>query len=526
MTALDAAERRRRDLTSATRRLRAAVMTDPSLSGELADTLVELVGNRLLAWSFTEAAADAPESVVLSARILAERGPMGPYASADDAVRYFTASVQLAAVQAGLGQADAAGRTLDALDAWRAQLGRLPLLERLTPMAVVWALAVRARAAQEVAVANGYVDAALLRLYAARLDQDAEAAYLAVTVHLSTADVRWAAGHTDEALAHHRLALTRYRAVIAGLDGATRPALAQIALAPLPDLMRPFALRLEASGDQAGALSLRRDWLALAERFSTTDAAATEAAKAALSHALTRAGREAEADQFAPSAPTTDIPLPVPGSRVDWPSLPADQVLSTGSLTVTASVRLQRDEQAASAEGSAARAAAERAEGRLRAQAEQLAAERAAALAEAQRQAEAQAAAAARSAAERARAEAAAEAERRAAQEAAEQAAAAERRRERMAAREEARTLDPEVLRTSAAELPAARQQAVQAGDEPAPLAAAQERLAGLLRPLATADPDRYRDELVATLEALVSLRWWLGDPEGSREAARERKTW
>ncbi|MGC4152677.1 MAG: hypothetical protein QM628_06315, partial [Propionicimonas sp.] len=215
---LAAAERRRRDLASAAKRLRVAVMTDPARAGEFADTLVALVGNRLLAWSFTDAAADAPESVVLSARILAERGPLGPYASADDAVRYVTASVQLAAVQAGLGQPEAAGRTLDALDAWRAQLGRLPLLEQLAPLTVVWALAVRARAAQEVAAANGYADAALLRLYAAGLDLDAGSAYLAVTAHLVAADARWAAGHPDAALAQHRLALARYRAAVAGAD--------------------------------------------------------------------------------------------------------------------------------------------------------------------------------------------------------------------------------------------------------------------------------------------------------------------
>ena len=525
MTSLDANERRRRQLASAAKRLRVAVMTDPGLSGELADTLVELVGGRLLAWSFTEAAADAPESVVLSARILAERGPLGPYASADDAVRYFTASVQLAAVQAGLGQPEAAGRTLEALDAWRAQLGRLPLLERLTPVSVVRALTVRARAAQDAAVANGYADAALLRLYAAGLDLDAGSEYLAVSAHLAAADARWSAGHPETSLAHHRLALARYRAAIAGVEGATRPALAQAALAPLPDLFRPFALRLEATGDQAGALAVRREWLALAERFAAPDAASAELARAALGDALRRAGREAEAGQLAPVAPTAES-LPVLADRIEWTALPPEQVLNTGALTVTASVRLQRDEQAAVAEGSAARAAAELAEGRLRARAEQAAAEQAAALAEAERRAEARAAAAEREADERARAEADAEAERRAVQEAAEQAAAAQRRRERAAAREDARTVDPEVLWTSAAELPAAREQVVQAGEDPASLAAAQERLAALLRPLATADPAEYRDELVAALETLVSLRWRLGDPEASREAARERKTW
>ena len=523
MTAVfQAAEQRRRDLASAAKRLRVAVMTDPSQSGAFADTLVALVGNRLLAWSFAEAAADAPESVVLSARILAERGPVGPYTSADDALRYFTAAVQLAAVQAGLGQPEAAGRTLDALDDWRSRLGRLPLLERLVPSTAVWALAVRARAAQQVAVANGYADAALLRLYAAGLDLDAEAAYLAVTVHLATADARWAAGHVEAALAHHRLALARYRAAIAGLAGAIRPALAQIALAPLSELFGPFALRLEASGDPTGALAVRRDWLAQAERLATADDTATATPTAALRHALTRAGRGAEASQLASSAPIAELPLPVPGPRIDWPALTAEQVLSTGAVTVTAAMRLQRDEQAAAAAASAARADAEHAEARLRARAEQLAADQAAALAEAERHAEAQAVAAARAAAERAETEAAAEAERRAAQEAAEQAAAAERRRERAAAR----SVDPELLRRSAAELPDARQQAGRAGAEPAALAAAQEWLAAVLRPLATADPDRYRDELVATLEALGSLRWRLGDAAGSREIARERKTW
>lgn len=520
---LAAAERRRRDLASAAKRLRVAVMTDPARAGEFADTLVALVGNRLLAWSFTDAAADAPESVVLSARILAERGPLGPYASADDAVRYFTASVQLAAVQAGLGQPEAAGRTLDALDAWRAQLGRLPLLEQLAPLTVVWALAVRARAAQEVAAANGYADAALLRLYAAGLDLDAGSAYLAVTAHLVAADARWAAGHPDAALAQHRLALARYRAAVAGADAGARPALVQTVLAPLPDLFAPFALRLEGTGDQAGAIAVLREWVALAERLA--DDAAVQVAGAALGGALARAGRDVEAEQYGPATSAGDLSLPVPGARIDWPALPPQQVLSTGGLTVTASVRLQRDEQDAAAQGAAARANAELGEAGLRARAEQRAAEQAAERAAAQRQAAAQAEAAAREAAERARLEAQAEAERRAAQELAEQAAAAERRRERAAAREDARAVQPELLQASAAELPSARQQVIEAGGEPA-LAAAQERLAALLRPLATADPDGYRDELLATLEALVSLRWRLGDPEGSREAARERKSW
>ena len=103
--------------------------------------------------------------------------------------------------------------------------------------------------------------------------------------------------------------------------------------------------------------------------------------------------------------------------------------------------------------------------------------------------------------------------------------AAAEQRRAELAAERE-RTVDPESVRAAAAELPAARLAVDQAGAESVRLWAAHERLAELLRPLATADPHQYREELTATLDTLVSLRWKLGDPEGSREAARERKTW
>lgn len=530
-SALAAAERHRRNLASAVKRLRVAATTDPAQVGELADTLVELVGSRLLAWSFTEAAADAPESVVLSARILAERGPIGPYASADDAVRYFTASVQLAAVQAGLGQFEAAGRTFDALDAWRSQLGRLPLVEHLSGETVVWALIARGRSLLpgDVALANAYADAALLRLYAAGLDLKRGRAYLAMAAHLLAAEGRWAAGRTESALAQHRLALTRYQAVSDGIDGAARPAVVQVAVAPLAELFGPFALRLEAGGDQSGALAVRRQWVALLAGFGEPDTApGVTLAKVALGRALRRAGREAEAATLAAplaQAPA-EVPLPVPGERVEWSPLPPTQALSGSALSVAASVRLGRDEQEAIAAGAAARATAELAEERMRSAAEQAAAAQAAEQAEAELRAAAAAAAAARAAAERQRIQDEAAAERRAALAAAEQEAAAERRRERAAAREQSRVVDPQVLDRARAALPDAREQVAAAGAEPGPLAAAQERLAELLRPLAVSDPEQYRDELVTALDTLVSLRWRLGDPEGSREAARERKTW
>lgn len=525
---LVAAERRRRELASTAKRLRVVVMTDPGRSAELAGTLVELVGNRLLAWSFAQAAADAPESVVLSARILAERGPVGPYASADDAVRYFTAAAQLAAVQAGLGQAEAAGRTVDALDSWRRQLGTLPLVEQLAPQTVVWTLVARGRSllASDVAGANAHAEAALLRLYAERLDVDPEFAYLALAAHLLAADARWAAGQGESALAQHRLALAQYRTVAVRAGEQLRPAVVDAALAPLAESYEPFAQRLEVLGYPASGIALRRAWLADLEHLGQPmDGPEAIAARAGLAQALARAGRAIEAAALAWDA--TGEPTPAgPGGPIAWESLPWERALSDRPLGFAATMRLRQDEQAAIVEGVAARAEAERAETDLRAAAERLAATEAAERAEAERRAAATSAAdAARAALARQR-EAEALAARRAAEETAAREAADRRRTELAAARERARPADPEVVRAAEAALPEARQQALDEDAELSAQAAAQERLAGILRPLAQAEPAGYAAELAAALDALVSLRWRLGDPEGSREAARERKTW
>ena len=528
--ALATVEYQRRELASAVKRLRVAVMTDPGRNGEFADALVGLVGNRLLAWSFTQAAVDAPESVVLSARILAERGPAGPYASADDAVRYFTAAAQLAAVQAGLGQADAAGRTVDSLDAWRGQLGRLPLVEQLDPQTVVWTLIARGRSllAGDPAGANAHVEAALLRLYADRLDVEAEYAYLAVAAHLLAADARWAAGRADLALAHHRLALRQYRVVGVRAGEQLRPAVAEAAVAPLADLYEPFARRLETLGDQAGGIALRRAWVAELDQLDQpADTPAATAARTALAQALARAGRRIEAESLVTGLGEAEFAPERPGQPVDWVPLLWEQVLSTRPLTITATVRLRRDEKAAIAENLAARAEAEVTETGLRAEAERIAEARAAELAEAERRAAAEAAAEEARLAETERREAETLAARRAAEEAAAREAAERRRAELAAARNQARTVDPEVVSAAEAELPQARQQLLElaADAELSAQATAQERLARVLRPLAQAD-GTYAAELATSLDALVGLRWRLGDPEGSREAAKELKTW
>lgn len=523
---LEAAERRRRELASTAKRLRTAVMTDPGRAAELADTLVELVENRLLAWAFAEAAAEAPDSVVQSARILAAGGPVGPYANATDAGRYYVASVQLAAVQAELGQPEAAGRTLDSLEEWRGQLGSLRVLDQASPVTAIWALVTRARAwlATDVALANAAADAALLRLYAAGLDLQPASAYLAMAAHLTTSDARWAAGQPESSLAHHRLAIGRYRGLEADLIAVPKPAERQLLQAPLAELYQRYVLRLELAGDPSSAIATAREWLALEERLCHAGDARGPAARAVLAQALARAGRNLEAAALGVAAGAPESAVPRPGEPIAWQPLSSDQAFAPVGLSITASVRLQRDEQAAIAEGIAARGAAEVAEAQRRRAAEQAAATAASKRAEAERRATAAAQAQAQRAAEIERERAEEAAVRQAAVAEAERAAAEARRQQLAAARAEARAVAAEAVETALAELDEARGRVAEAGDELVPLAAAQERLAAVLRPLALADAAQFRDEYAATLEALVSHYWRLGNAEASREAARQLK--
>ncbi len=174
-TPIDQAERVRRELVSAVKRLRVLATSDPAKGEELADTLVRLTGARLLSLDLAEAASDAPEAVLLAARLLARNGAAGPYTSPADAARFFTASALLAAVQSGLGQVEAAARTLAGVDGWIQQLGRFPLRDHLEPVAVIWSLVARARSllATDVPTANACADAAARRLYAAGLGRGA-----------------------------------------------------------------------------------------------------------------------------------------------------------------------------------------------------------------------------------------------------------------------------------------------------------------------------------------------------------------
>jgi hypothetical protein len=513
---LDTQETGRRELASAVKRLRVAATSDPQRADDLADALVELTASRILAWDFTEAATDAPESVVLAARILASRGPSGPYTSVPDAVRYFSATAQLAAVQAGLGQAEAAGRTFDGLDAWRQQVSRLPLAENLSSAVVVWAHLARARSllGGDVALANAWADAAELQLHA----QPSPPAYLALATHLLVADCRWAAGRTESSLAHHRLAMDAHEAALTSLGTPPRPGVARIAAAPVAALYEPYAQRLDATGDRTTGIAVRRAEVALLESLGDREFLAS--ARAGLAAALAAAGRTAEASGTGETVRGSAVSSPVPGERVSWEPLPASLTLAVGDLSAAAA-RWRQAEQAAVFAGVAARAEAERTEAGWRAQADADAARRDAEAAEAEQHAAAQAAAAEaeRIAAERQDAELAAL---RAAREQAAARVAAEERRRQLAEAHRP-DIDPEVAQAAAEELELARAAVRDACEDLTRQAAAQEWLAAVLRPLAAVDASR-RPEFADSLDTLVGLRWRLGDAEGSRAAAREAK--
>ena len=138
---------RGKTLASLVQRLRGWVGSDPSRALELADALVELTAHRLLGHFYAAAAADAQDSVRRAGEILAASGPIGPYTSLRDAARYVTAVVHMAAIQAGLGLPDAAGRTIESLQDIREQLRGNGLEQRLESQTAIWALSCSARAA-------------------------------------------------------------------------------------------------------------------------------------------------------------------------------------------------------------------------------------------------------------------------------------------------------------------------------------------------------------------------------------------
>jgi hypothetical protein len=306
---------RGKTLASLVQRLRGWVGSDPSRAAELADALVELTAHRLLGHGYAAAAGDAQDSVRRAGEMLAASGPIGPYTSVSDAARYVTAVVHMAAIQAGLGLPDVAGRTIESLQDIREQLRGTELEQRLEPQTAIWALSCGARAALatgDIAAANAYADAAMARLAESDLREDPDTAYLAMDVDRLVSDCRWAAGRAEEALPYLYAAKSRYDEVVGGrLEEPARlsPALLERLAEPLFGLYRDLADRLAGCGDAELGLVTRRELIELLRgltgRLGDPVRVQLASALADLAGALVAEGRVDEADAAAAEAAAT-----------------------------------------------------------------------------------------------------------------------------------------------------------------------------------------------------------------------------
>jgi hypothetical protein len=356
-------------LASLVQRLRGWVGTDPSRAPELADALVQLTAHRLLGHGYAAAAPDAQDAVRRAGQLLTASGPIGPYTSVGDAARYLTAVIQLAAVQAGLGLTEAAGKTLESLEDVRAQLRAFDVKERLEPQTAIWALWSSARAALaagEVATANAYADAALDRLAESGLRDEVDAAYLAMDVDRLAADCRWAAGRPEEALIHLHAAMDRYEGLVGDRlkePAQLSPALLERLGEPVFGLYRDLADRLVATGDVELGLAARRALVALLRRLADYlgNAARVQLASALadLASDLLRSDRVDEANALAAEA--SAVPAGAAKSEKGAAGDLVGGVVSLGTRAVTWSPLPPAAAYAATTAAAAATTAADRA---------------------------------------------------------------------------------------------------------------------------------------------------------------------
>ena len=290
-----------RRLASEVQRLRDWAGGDPTRLGRVADALVGLTAHRLSGHAWAEAAADAQEAVTLSARALAEHGPVGPYTPRADAVRSITALVHLALIQSAAGLHPQAGQVIAAALGLRDQLSRLELDAALAPRTVAWALLVWARAglaAGDVAAANARVDAAV-----AGGADDGE--FLAIDLDRAASDARWAAGWPEPSVEFALRAVERYESL--ALELLERPA--QLPPPMLDRLSEPLfglygdaADRVLAIGAPGLGLGLRRRLVDLLGALAVARPEAQQMLVSALSDLaddLRGLGRAAEADDVA-----------------------------------------------------------------------------------------------------------------------------------------------------------------------------------------------------------------------------------
>ncbi|QIK72767.1 hypothetical protein G7070_11400 [Propioniciclava coleopterorum] len=292
MSPSDPHPRRLKDAASQVKKLRGWAASDVSVAEPLVDALNEVTALRLLAHDHAEAAADAQDALTRANGLVALHGAVGPFTPVDDGVRFVTATTQLAAVQAGLGQPSAAGQMAAAARGWMRLLPHVDLVPYLAGRTASWLLQARARGALadgDLALANAYADAAAARAREGRADA-AEDRVL-VDALLLAGDARWAAGLPSDAAAFAREATQVARASLDAQVTRGRAADGQAGrfVTPLADAGRDLADRLPVAGSLPEAIAARRT---LADGWAAARPALGDAALDAETHARADLARD------------------------------------------------------------------------------------------------------------------------------------------------------------------------------------------------------------------------------------------
>ncbi|MEL4504325.1 hypothetical protein AAEX63_07115 [Luteococcus sp. H138] len=255
---------------SKVKQLRGWVSSDPTRTEEFVDALNEATGLRLLSRAWGEAAPEATEAVAAAHKLVASRGPIGPYTPLVDAGRYFTALTHVATLQLGMNLPEPAANTIGAAFGWKDQLTRDGLADELLARTAVWALLATARGALirgDLAQANAQADATLNRAREANLVADETPVLLDAL--RNCADARFAVGLTDQSIDLLREAVQLWKgwtaADLAQFPRMAKPHLERL-VSPASGLMRDLADRLATAGRVDEALQVRDELATLLHR--------------------------------------------------------------------------------------------------------------------------------------------------------------------------------------------------------------------------------------------------------------------
>lgn len=346
MSSTSTHRRRFKQATSQVKKLRGWVGSDASVGESLVDALNEVTALRLLDHSYADAAADAQDALTRANALVAEHGAVGPFTPADDAVRFVTATAQLARLQAGLGQPGAAAATAGAAQAWMGLLPHLDVAPYLAPRTASWLLqarAVGALTAGDVAAANAFADAAVVRAREGGLvGRDAQ---VLVDAALLASRARTVAGLPQDAALLAREAMTAASSALRQAEPVQQASLTGIEVESLVAAGDAAASAWGAQGRWDEASAARRAVLAQIEGATTAPSAQAWAYRVRadvardLAQAGDTAGARAAAEQAAQGV-----------SRLAALGLPAEELLPVQFAATTALAEaLLRDGEAADA---------------------------------------------------------------------------------------------------------------------------------------------------------------------------------